>query len=32
MNTIEVESQFTSGAYGKRDVAIVRGAGRNGLG
>ncbi len=27
MNTIEAEAKFTSGAYGKRDVAIVRGEG-----
>ena len=27
MNTIEAEAQYTSGAYGKRDVAIVRGEG-----
>jgi len=27
MNTIELETQHTSGVYGKRDVAIVRGQG-----
>ncbi|MBE2225310.1 MAG: aminotransferase class III-fold pyridoxal phosphate-dependent enzyme, partial [Anaerolineae bacterium] len=27
MNSIQLESQYTSGVYGKRDLAIVRGEG-----
>ena len=27
MNTIQLENQYTSGVYGKRELAIVRGAG-----
>ncbi len=27
MNTIQLETQYTSGVYGKRDVAVVRGEG-----